>query len=81
MPANVVRAKPRWHISGQNLMGYLRIEKPNGEVIIFGQDGSKTLEKLEKDLCDKCETWQDKVHGRFVTNQGEILLWLCETCK
>jgi hypothetical protein len=62
-------------------MGFLYIEKANGETITFGQDGTKTLGKLEKDLCDKCQTWQNKDKGRFVTNQGETLLWLCEACK
>jgi hypothetical protein len=64
-------------------MGSIEFIKPNGESTRINIDGTieTSLDVPIMDLCDKCETWQNKFTGAMTSSDGLALVWLCERCK
>ena len=50
---------------------------------VFKADGTVVHEPnpISIEWCDRCEIWKPLAFGRYVTNQGEHLIWECGDCK
>lgn len=65
------------------LMSGLHMELPDGRKLFIEVDGTVINEndEIPVEFCDGCEKFQATTHGKYITNQGEKLLWLCQACK
>jgi len=66
------------------IMGDMEMIKiSTGAKTVFKADGTVVHEPnpISIEWCDRCEIWKPLAFGRYVTNQGEHLIWECGDCK
>ena len=82
---DLVRAFIRYAVETAGvIMGDMEMIKlSTGEKTVFKADGTVIRETnpITIEWCDRCEMWKPLEFGRYVTNQGEHLIWECMECK
>jgi hypothetical protein len=60
-------------------MGYIEIIRPDGSG--FTNKGSDSLDFTTFNRCDKCEELVDTKGGKYIENNGELIMWWCAACR
>lgn len=60
-------------------MGYIEIIKADGSGF-SSKDGGE-LEFRTFNRCDKCDELVDTKGGKYIENNGELIMWWCVSCR
>lgn len=60
-------------------MGYIEIIRPDGSG--FTNKAGANLEFTTFNRCDKCDKLVDTKGGKYIENNGELIMWWCVECR
>jgi hypothetical protein len=60
-------------------MGYIEIIRPDGT----GLSNKKTQDLVDTTFmfCDKCQSVEDTIGGKYIEQDGLNIMWWCKDCR
>lgn len=64
-------------------MSGLHMQMPDGRKITIEVDGTiiSDNDDIPVEYCDGCQNYRPTTFGKYISNQGLSMIWLCQACK